>query len=51
MLETQDQIAQHLPKTAETIANRYMPIGNLSGMTDEERALIATWVAQGAPMK
>ena len=48
MLETPEQIAQHLPKVAETVANRYMPIGNLTGMTDAERALIAAWVAQGA---
>jgi len=51
MLQTPEQIKQHLQKVAETVANRYMPIGNLTGMTDAERALIAAWVAQGAATK
>jgi uncharacterized membrane protein len=28
-----------------------MPIGNLTQMTDEERALIVTWFAQGAAVR
>jgi uncharacterized membrane protein len=50
-LETPEQITQNLQKVAETVGNRYMPIGNMTGMTDAERALIANWVAQGAPTK
>lgn len=49
MLETPAQIGQHAAKIAETVQNVYMPLGNLTGMTDEERTLIATWHAQGAP--
>ncbi len=48
LLETADQIAAAAPKVAETVGNSYMPIGNLTQMTDAERALIATWFAQGA---
>ncbi len=48
VLETPEQIAANAPKVAETVSNRYMPIGNLTQMTDGERALIATWFAQGA---
>jgi uncharacterized membrane protein len=48
VLETAEQIGQNAAKIAETVGNRYMPIGNLTQMTDEERALIAAWVAQGA---
>ena len=48
ILQTPDQIATHSAKIAETVASRYMPIGNLTQMTDAERALIATWYAQGA---
>ncbi len=48
MLEATDQIVSHAAKMAETTANRYMPIGNLTQMTDAERALIANWFAQGA---
>ncbi|MEO8135251.1 MAG: urate hydroxylase PuuD [Betaproteobacteria bacterium] len=48
MLETSEQVAQHAAKIAETIANRYMPIGNLTQMTDDERALVSRWFAAGA---
>ena len=48
ILEAPDQIATHAAKLAETTSNRYMPIGNLTRMTEAERALIATWFAQGA---
>jgi uncharacterized membrane protein len=48
VLETPEQIVQHAAKVAETVANRYMPIGNLTQMTDAERTLVAAWYAQGA---
>lgn len=48
VLQTADQISAQAAKIHETVGNRYMPIGNLTQMTDEERALIATWFAQGA---
>jgi len=48
MLETPEQIAQHAIKLAETVRTGYMPIGNLTQMTDNERQLIALWFAQGA---
>ena len=38
VLETPEQIGQNAAKIAETVGNRYMPIGNLTQMTDEERA-------------
>ena len=46
LLETPEQVAANAPKIAETVGNKYMPIGNLTQMTDNERALIATWFAQ-----
>ena len=48
MLETAEQVGQHAAKIAETVGNRYMPIGNLTQMTDDERALVAAWFAQRA---
>ena len=48
LLETAEQVAANAPKIAETVGNKYMPIGNLTQMTDDERALIVTWFAQGA---
>jgi uncharacterized membrane protein len=48
LLETADQIAAQSGKIGETVGNKYMPIGNLTQMTDDERALVTAWVAQGA---
>ena len=48
MLETAEQVAQHAAKIAETVGNRYMPIANLTQMTDDERATVARWFAAGA---
>ncbi len=48
MLETPEQIKQHAVTVGQTTQSRYMPIGNLTGMTDEERQLVVDWVAQGA---
>ena len=48
VLETPEQIGQNAAKIAETVGSRYMPIGNLTQMTDDERALVAAWFAQGA---
>lgn len=45
VLETQDHLDQHMTTVASTIASKYMPLGNLSKMTDEERAKIAAWAA------
>ena len=51
MLETPEQIAQHAAKVAETVASGYMPLGNLTQITDKEREAIAIWYAQGAHVK
>ena len=46
VLETDEQILNHAERIATTVQTRYMPIGNLTGMTDQERASIASWYAQ-----
>ncbi|MBL8474168.1 MAG: urate hydroxylase PuuD [Rhodocyclaceae bacterium] len=48
VLERPEQIAAHATKIGATVASKYMPLGNLTAMSDEERGLIADWVAQGA---
>jgi uncharacterized membrane protein len=48
MVESAEQVTQHAAKIAETVGNRYMPIGNLTQMTDDERAVVAQWFAAGA---
>jgi uncharacterized membrane protein len=48
-LDTPQRIVSSAPKIYEqAVATRAMPIGNLTGMTDEERARIGTWVEAGA---
>src|SRR6266511_1309037 len=51
VLESNDQVVVNAAKIAETVGNRYMPIGNLTQMTDQERAIVAAWFAQGASTK
>ncbi len=46
VLETPEQILANAERIAFTVQTRYMPIGNLTGMTDAERATVATWYAQ-----
>ncbi len=45
--DTPEQIATQAAKIHETVATKTMPIGNLTNMTDEERALITSWFVQG----
>ncbi len=51
MLETTEQILANAPKIAETVASRYMPIGNLTQMTEAERERIAIWFRDGAKVQ
>ena len=46
VMETPAQINTLAERIATTVQSKYMPIGNLTGMTDDERALIAAWYAQ-----
>jgi uncharacterized membrane protein len=49
-LDTAERIAANAPKIYEqAVATKAMPIGNLTGMTDEERATVAAWIAANAP--
>lgn len=49
VLETPDEIRQHAQRIGETVASGYMPLANLTGITDQERQQIAGWWAQGVP--
>jgi uncharacterized membrane protein len=46
VLETDEEILNNAERIAFTVQTRYMPIGNLTGMTDQERASVASWYAQ-----
>ncbi len=49
VLETSAQIKQNAVKIATTVQTGYMPLGNLTQMTNEERAMVAGWYAQALP--
>jgi len=49
VLETPQQIEILAERIVSTVQSRYMPIGNLTGMTDEERAAVLSWYAQQKP--
>jgi len=49
LLETPDQISARAERIAVTVQTRYMPIGNLTAMTDAERAAVASWYARIKP--
>ncbi|GIZ53659.1 urate hydroxylase PuuD [Noviherbaspirillum aridicola] len=49
MLHTPELLRQHAQKVyQQTVQLKAMPIGNLTGMTDDERALVAQWFETGA---
>jgi uncharacterized membrane protein len=48
VLQTIDQVLVHLPQVQQQLAMRTMPLGNLTGMTDEERATMLAWIGHGA---
>jgi uncharacterized membrane protein len=49
VLDSADDIAANLQRIREQLLTRAMPIGNLTAMTEEERALVLNWIEHGAP--
>lgn len=50
VLETSAQVRAQGPIIhAQTVATKTMPLGNLTGMTDDERAILGAWLNAGAP--
>lgn len=48
-LDTPQQMQQYAGRIkARVVVERTMPIANMSGMTDEERAILSRWVESGA---
>ncbi|MGB6241820.1 MAG: urate hydroxylase PuuD [Castellaniella sp.] len=46
MLDTTAETLQHAAQIKLVVGNQYMPLANLTKMTDEERAVIAAWSGQ-----
>ena len=52
VLQSPDLIVQNAQRIYQQVAvTRIMPLGNITGMTDEERAIIAAWVRAGAKLE
>jgi uncharacterized membrane protein len=49
IFETENQLRNNAANIARVIQSRYMPIGNLTQMTDTERELVAQWYALNSP--
>jgi uncharacterized membrane protein len=48
VLNSPDQVRAHLPDVRKQLTLRTMPLGNVTGMTDQERARLLQWIIQGA---
>lgn len=50
--DSPEQIQRHAARIkARAVDLKTMPLGNKTGMTDEERALLGRWIAQGAHLR
>ncbi|MCC6076761.1 urate hydroxylase PuuD [Pseudomonas sp. GCM10022188] len=51
MFDSAEQIRQLAPRIqAQAVASQTMPLGNITQMTVQERALLGAWIANGAPI-
>jgi uncharacterized membrane protein len=48
VLERLDQLRAHLPEIQKQVSLRAMPLGNLTGMTEDERSELLMWIGHGA---
>jgi uncharacterized membrane protein len=48
VLESLDELRAHLPEIQKQVSLRAMPLGNLTGMTEEERSKLLMWIGHGA---
>ena len=44
VFQSLDQLAAHLPEVQQQVSLRTMPLGNLTMMTEDERALLLMWI-------
>ena len=50
MLHTPELLKRHAPDVlAQAVLSHAMPLGNETGMTEEERALLGAWIGAGTP--
>jgi uncharacterized membrane protein len=46
MLDTTQATLQHAAQIKQVVGSKYMPLANMTGMTDAERAVVAAWSGQ-----
>ena len=52
LLDTADGVVRNAQRIyQQVVVTRMMPLGNVTQMTDSERAVLAAWVASGAALK
>ena len=52
VFDTPEQIADRAEAIrVQAVDSRAMPLGNVTGMTDEEREQLGAWIAAGAPVE
>jgi uncharacterized membrane protein len=49
LLDTPERILAHTEQMRQQIATRAMPLGNITGITEEERTEMLSWIDHGAP--
>ncbi|MDB6091926.1 MAG: hypothetical protein JWN85_4710 [Gammaproteobacteria bacterium] len=49
LLDSPEHILAHTTQMRQQLAARTMPVGNLTGLTDNERTELLTWLENGAP--
>ena len=49
LLDTPEHILAHVIQMHEQLVTRAMPLGNITAMTEEERAAMLTWLQNGNP--
>jgi uncharacterized membrane protein len=49
LLDTPEHILAHTTQMQQQVATRAMPLGNVTGMTEEERAEMLAWIERGVP--
>jgi uncharacterized membrane protein len=48
LLDTPEHMLPHTTQMLEQIRTRAMPIGNVTGLTEQERAELLAWIESGA---
>ena len=52
LLDSPEAVHKHAERVfVRAVATKTMPLGNMTGMTDEERTFVGAWFAQGADIK